>query len=284
MNQIKTAAEKVFGEELEIIADGIIKEFVIYCYSSLAPDYFWTVPASTSGKYHPDLSRGPGGLVRHVRYAVWWGLELMACCPDTGMVTIDELVAALLLHDILKNGDKLDSRGRPTLRDSTSVHGPYLGKKINELLNEDRIESAVFADDKRIKRIIEAVESHMGRWTLPMELKPQYRTDADSKILCDLVHLADYCASRKADSEMEWIDKTTEVLEIRYAIGDEDGECGVGFWHGPNPKLGNMLKEFGRSEKSIIVELNPINGDKPIYRWNTDDDYWKPIDDKVDQN
>ena len=36
----------------------------------LLPDYFFNVPASSTGKYHPEFSLGDGGLVRHTKFAV----------------------------------------------------------------------------------------------------------------------------------------------------------------------------------------------------------------------
>ena len=36
----------------------------------MIPDYFYEIPASSTGKYHPDFSLGEGGLVRHVKVAM----------------------------------------------------------------------------------------------------------------------------------------------------------------------------------------------------------------------
>ena len=36
----------------------------------LLPDYFFEIPASSTGKYHPSYALGDGGLVRHVKVAV----------------------------------------------------------------------------------------------------------------------------------------------------------------------------------------------------------------------
>ena len=30
------------------------------------PEYVWTIPASSSGKYHPESDLGTGGLIRHM--------------------------------------------------------------------------------------------------------------------------------------------------------------------------------------------------------------------------
>jgi hypothetical protein len=188
-------AEITFKDELDFIEDLDIKNFVVKCFDKLAPEYFWTVPCSTSGKYHPQISLGPGGLVRHVKYAIWWGIELMKCWPGLEVTAIDEIIAALLLHDLKKNGEKLDNKGLPTLKNATEVHGPYLGKQIREMFVDD-------IKNERIDRIVCAVEGHMGVWTSSQyeSMKPENQTvDSSLYNVCMLVHLADYCASRKVD-------------------------------------------------------------------------------------
>ena len=52
-----------YKENIEILID-------------LLPDYFFEVPASSTGKYHPSYALGDGGLVRHVKAAVRIGHEL----------------------------------------------------------------------------------------------------------------------------------------------------------------------------------------------------------------
>ena len=37
---------------------------------------FWTMPASTSGKYHPAHSLGQGGLIRHTRAVVLFAVRV----------------------------------------------------------------------------------------------------------------------------------------------------------------------------------------------------------------
>ena len=41
-----------------------IKDFAITLLDNL-PEYIWSVPASSTGKYHPQYSLGLGGLMRH---------------------------------------------------------------------------------------------------------------------------------------------------------------------------------------------------------------------------
>lgn len=47
--------------ELDQIRDEQIMTFTRYVLEK-APTYFWTVPSSSSGKYHPPQSNGEGGL------------------------------------------------------------------------------------------------------------------------------------------------------------------------------------------------------------------------------
>jgi len=198
-------AETIFKDELDYIEDQTIKDFVIKVFNKLTPDYFWTVPCSTSGKYHPQISLGSGGLVRHVKYAIWWAIALMRCWPKLEVTAIDEIIAALLLHDLKKNGEKLDSKGFATLEDATAVHGPYLGKQIRETFVED-------IKNERIDRIVCAIEGHMGVWTSSLyeNMKPENQI-VGSRLydVCTLTHLADYCASRKMDEAVEWISTFT---------------------------------------------------------------------------
>ncbi|MCK4822844.1 hypothetical protein KA005_44185, partial [bacterium] len=133
-----TKAETVFKWELSLIHDKTIKQFVIDCFDKLCPDYFWTCPCSTTGKYHPQVSLGVGGLVRHTKLAVWWGIHLVtALCTSPELKSIpitqleDEVTATLLLHDLIKNGEGLDAQGYPLDRGVTGTHGVALAKKLD---------------------------------------------------------------------------------------------------------------------------------------------------------
>lgn len=279
---MKTKAEVVFADELAYIGSDEIRGFVIDVFNKFTPDYFWSVPCSTSGKYHPKVSIGPGGLVRHVKYAVWWGLEIMQCWPNLSETAIDEVIAALILHDLLKNGDKLDTRGFPTLKNSTGVHGPYLGGKIAAWIGGElgKPETAVrFQEPDRISRILAGIDGHMGIWTDPSYemFKPQYMsTDQKTYDVATIVHLADYCSSRKADEEMQTLQYDPAQWVPMFAVGQEDDNCGIGFWSGPVESINLMLQEDGRDDRSVIVCLDPIDGDHCVYRWDTTDNYWKP--------
>lgn len=277
-------AEVVFADELSYIESDEIRKFVLDVFDRFTPDYFWTVPCSTSGKYHPKISLGNGGLIRHVKYAVWWGIEIMQCWPNLSLDAIGEVTAALILHDLNKNGESLDAKGFATLPNAVSVHGPYLGNKIRLWIGGKvgMPDTAIqFEDPERINRVIAAIEGHMGIWTDSSYemMKPQYlEPGTDIYNVCNIVHLADYCASRKSDDEMKNLDYNPSDFEVMYAIGQENGNLGLVLWAGPVPAIDTMLAMAGRDEKSVIAALDAINSDKPTHRWDPAKNEWKEIE------
>ncbi len=74
---------------------------------NLLPDYFFEVPASSTGKYHPNFALGQGGLVRHTKVAVRIAYDLLNN-PTIGDIFKDEekdlMLTGLILHDGLKSG------------------------------------------------------------------------------------------------------------------------------------------------------------------------------------
>ena len=66
----------IFKTELGYIKEDDIREKAIKVINML-PDYFFEVPASSTGKYHPSFSQGEGGLVRHTKAAVNIANELL---------------------------------------------------------------------------------------------------------------------------------------------------------------------------------------------------------------
>ena len=64
-----------FNKEINYIKNDRIKNSLIIMLDKL-PDYFYHVPASSTGKYHPSFSLGEGGLLRHTKAAVRIAYEL----------------------------------------------------------------------------------------------------------------------------------------------------------------------------------------------------------------
>ena len=220
-----TKAETIFQKELSLIHDKDIKDFVVTCFDKLCPDYFWTCPCSTTGKYHPQVSLGVGGLVRHTKLAVWWGIELLRAIgrsPELRNIPPihlqNEVIATLLLHDMIKNGKGLNAQGYPLEPGVTGTHGVTLANKIVSLTNELVVKPT---DIGTTDRILIGIARHMGIWTTNSAYRPNNIIDPTIKAFANLIHLADYCASRKVDEiyrkleneKQEFIDHFIDELQ-----------------------------------------------------------------------
>ena len=98
-------ADKIamFSKEIGDIADDGLRKLATEIIAR-ADEYFFTIPASSSGKFHPPFSLGEGGLVRHTKCVVY----MVKCICES--FNIDEykkdmLIVAALAHDIKKQGD-----------------------------------------------------------------------------------------------------------------------------------------------------------------------------------
>ena len=175
---------EVFNKEYSYIKDPKLVKDVKYLVSML-PDYFFEVPASSTGKYHPKYALGEGGLVRHTKSAVRMAYELLNNPIIGGKYTLHEkdlMIIALILHDGLKSGKEKSQY--------TKVEHPLLASEFIKD-NMDQLEM----NDEDIEFICEVIESHMGAWNKDFdgnEVLPIPRTKYQS-----FVHMCDYLASRK---------------------------------------------------------------------------------------
>ena len=145
------------------------------------PDYFFEIPASSTGKYHPAYAGTEHGLVKHTKVAVRIAYELL---NNSGLNNFtdkekDLIIFSLTLHDGLKSG-KIKEK-------YTRVDHPLL---VCEFIKEN---SKLPKED--IELITKMISSHMGIWNtdyngnevLP---KPQDKYQR-------FVHMCDYLASKK---------------------------------------------------------------------------------------
>ena len=150
------------------------------------PDYFFTVPASSTGKYHPKYAVGEGGLLRHSKAAVRIGYELLQDPIIGNKYTNREkdlMLIALTIHDGIKYGFKKEEYTR---FDHPLLAAEYLDKnKDNMSFTQD--------DIGFMKKVI---SSHMGSWNTDYngnEVLPIPKTKYET-----FVHMCDYLASRKS--------------------------------------------------------------------------------------
>lgn len=149
------------------------------------PDYFFTVAASSTGKYHPQYALGNGGLVRHTKAAVGIAHDLLSL-EMYNQFSDDEkdlIIVALMLHDGKKHGD---NGSKYTVADHPAIMADWLknNNSLKQLLLEDQI-----------NMLCNAILCHMGEWNKDRsgkEIMPKPTTPMQR-----FVHLADYLASRK---------------------------------------------------------------------------------------
>ena len=98
MNKIK-----YFDKEISYIKDEDKRED-IKTLINLLPDYFFLIPASSSGKYHPKFASTNSGLVKHTKVAVRIAYDLFETVNNFSDNDKDLIIMALIMHDGLKKG------------------------------------------------------------------------------------------------------------------------------------------------------------------------------------
>ena len=146
--------EKVdcFNKEYNYIKDNKKREDLKYLVSNL-PDYFFEIPASSTGKYHPKFASTENGLVKHTKVAVRIAKELL---DNPGLNNFkdnekDIIIMALVLHDGFKSGVVKE---KYTRFDHPLLAADFIRKqKDNISLNEEELDL-----------ITRVISSHMGIW------------------------------------------------------------------------------------------------------------------------
>lgn len=173
----------VFAKELALIGNDVVRDFVTDAFGKLCPSYFWHIPASVRG-HHPTICRVRGGLVHHTKLGVRFGHSF---CDMWNIEDVqhDMIIAALLLHDMMKRGwfeNALETWH--THKQAIAGHGRFCADQLREHMDVTGVRGP----------IIRAVELHMGRWT--WEIAPDEMLDLAHDPRVRMTHLADYAASR----------------------------------------------------------------------------------------
>ena len=182
-----TSNEKIalFEKEIAYMEIENIKDFFKRAIT-IVPDYFFEVPAASSGKFHSVLECGFGGLVYHTRSVAKvanYLVNLQQYKSKLNDMERDCVICAALLHDCLKH-DWENKTG-------FSVHQhPVLAADF--VKSDERLNGIV---NDEIRNIIgDAVASHSGEWTTSKRSKVVL--PSPSTLVQELVHLSDYIASR----------------------------------------------------------------------------------------
>lgn len=159
--------------EVNLIQDDEIREATLSALGRGVPDYFWEVPATSSGKYHNPFSRRRHGLWIHVKQVFAVYERMVRSYVEQGLITEEEADAgraAVLTHDMLKYG-----------------HGYEDGD--GTVKNHDKLAAHWLEHNSELPReAVRAVACHNGPW---------YSGPAPETPLEQLVHMADMVASTK---------------------------------------------------------------------------------------
>jgi hypothetical protein len=191
-------ADKIamFSKEIGDITDGNLRKLateIIAC----ADDYFFTIPASSSGKNHPPFSLGEGGLVRHTKCVVYM-VECLCESFNIDEYKKDMLIVAALAHDIKKQGDCAEGLGH-------TVHEhPLLAARY---VQEVYVESDIVILDGVVGIIAEMISTHMGKWGANPKYIGNKKPLPFPQTECEkILQAADYLASRKEILDFKFVD------------------------------------------------------------------------------
>lgn len=173
-----------FANEIDFIKNNDFRMDICYLIEGL-PDYFFEVPASSTGKYHPRYALGDGGLLRHTKAAVQIAHELLSDPIIGNKYTQEEkelMLMALMIHDGFKSGKEKSQY--------TKVEHPLLAAAyVRENKNNLKM------SDANVEFLCSVISSHMGPWNKDFygnEVLPLSKTKYQN-----FVHMCDYLASRK---------------------------------------------------------------------------------------
>ncbi len=159
------------------------------------PSEFFTMPAASSGKYHPPEAREQGGLVWHTRRACWFAnllFEAMQIKADN--IWGDIVLSSLILHDIGKKTKYKNyweyQRHAETATKMIQKH-KHLIKSTTYKTKEDKV--IEMSADKIFKNIEKCILHHMGPFGFGVAKK-----EITSYNLIELItYFSDYLSSRK---------------------------------------------------------------------------------------
>lgn len=153
---------------------------------NLLPEYFFDIPASSTGKYHPKYAATRHGLVKHTKVAVRIAYELLVNDTIGSKFSDNEkdlIIMALVLHDGLKSGNPKEQY--------TRFDHPLL---ISKFIQENSDKTKLSADE--VRTLCNMIESHMGQWTVDPYTKKEVLPKPTNE-LQRFVHMCDYLSSKK---------------------------------------------------------------------------------------
>lgn len=216
-----------FSRELETISDNSIRNFAMTALN-LLPEYFYTVPASSTGKYHPAYALGNGGLVRHTKAAARFAAHLLSLEQyqlQFSPAERDCAIAAILLHDGWKHGTKGSGytvHEHPKICADWVLSSPQLNNLVTEEIRD---------------LIASAIASHMGEWNYSNRSNTVLEKPLTE--IQKFVHMCDYLASRKD-------------LEVSFSEGQETAAA-------REETLDAYTMTFGKYRGQLLIDVFKSN-------------------------
>lgn len=164
------------------------------------PEWFWTEPASSTGKHHPEHDLGEGGLARHSLMVYRWLKMLLEANEQDLSDFVPGMCFAALFHDCCKRGIPGTPLAEHTLFEHPILAAKFVLDRAEKFAKENKDFIDKTADDEEsfkhdVAVAISAIETHMGKFNTSKHSEvvlPKPKTPIQF-----MVHLADYCASRK---------------------------------------------------------------------------------------
>ena len=186
-----------FKGSFQLIHNEKIKKFTKWVTVN-APNYFFEISASSTGKYHPKYALGKSGLVRHTLGAIVFANHLFPLY-NFNQLEQDLIIASLIMHDMAKNGIEIENGKVVQESNYTVAKHPIAICEYVEYLyktSPDVDEDIIFVFKEGYWDIIKGnVQSHMGIWNKDKagnDILP--KPSSSSEVF---THLCDYLASRR---------------------------------------------------------------------------------------
>ena len=163
---------ELFEKEIGLIKNEHMRNIVANTLDA-SPECIQRIPASATGKYHPEYSLGKAGLSRHIKATVGIAYSMIGSEVLKGFLenevndynnTYEDVVyASLILHDCCKPDD--------TPKHSTKFDHPLIGANLFKRVATEYVKTSNLSKDnmdymkKTIPLVFKCIKSHMGIYT-----------------------------------------------------------------------------------------------------------------------
>lgn len=230
------------------------EEILLYCEDMIEniPDYIFTMPSSTSGKFHNATQCQPHGQIYHIiMFGAIMNYRLALKCNKekfNNPIIRDAMRCVPIFHDAVKCGW---NGSQYTVHDHPMLAGAWVREtKVNHNIDDD------------IKEMIARMcERHSGEWTSSKRSKvvlPEPETEMEI-----LVHECDILSSR-ADIDMR------PSNYLKSIFGEEKIEL---------PNLDDYIISFGKHKGEKLIDV--FRTDHDYCMWLKENSYQREIVDMI---